>query len=135
MPGLYQLRDELLSDGRIAEAEVARIRAYVGEDGRLDGEDMRFLVELLSDAQEVSPAFEEYFYATLKEIILEDGVVSPAEQFYLMKMLYSDGVVRDTQSRFLCELYDEAKHKSPELAAKLETAAGCHDTQWQLGGV
>ena len=107
MASLRELQSALLEDGRITEPEVEVIRECIHRDGRLDMEDMKFLVELLSGAREVCPAFDELFFPALKQIILEDGRINQAEQFYLLKMLYSDGQVRPSEKQFLRELREE----------------------------
>jgi hypothetical protein len=132
MPGLYELRDEILRDRKITPSEVDVLRDYIARDGRLDMEDVKVLVHLLSDAKEVCPEFDELFFPVLKEVILEDGVIAPDEQFYLLKMLYSDGVVRESEKRFLLELRDEAREVPPEFEQLCETALAAQPTNWSV---
>ena len=80
-------------------------------------EDVKFLVELLSDAKEVCPAFDELFFPVLKEVILEDGRIGNDEQFYLLKMLYSDGHIRPSEKQFLAELAEEAEEMCEDFKA------------------
>jgi hypothetical protein len=133
MAELYELRDEILRDHKITPSEVEVLREYIARDGRLDMEDVKVLVHLLSDAKEVCPEFDELFFPVLKEVILEDGVIAPDEQFYLLKMLYSDGVVRESEKRFLLELRDEAREVPPEFEQLCETALAAHPTNWSVG--
>ena len=93
--------------------EVQTIRDYIERDGKLDIDDVKFLVGLLSDADEVCAAFDDLFFPALKEVVLADGVIAPDEQFYLLKMLYSDGVIRENEKEFLRELRNEAKEVPP----------------------
>lgn len=134
MAGLKRLEAELLRDGRITEAEVAVIRAHVEADGRLDLEDVKFLVELLSESREVCTAFDDLFFPALKEVLLADGKVGLDEQFYLLKMLYSDGHIRPREMQFLDELRREADETSPEFEALYREACGAHPTMWSVGG-
>jgi len=134
MAGLNELRSELLRDGKITDDEVEVIRDFIHRDGKLDMEDVKFLVELLSDAHEVCPAFDELFFPVLKEVILEDGRIGQDEQFYLLKMLYSDGHVRDSEKQFLHELRKSARETTPEFESLCETAMTAHPTNWDVGG-
>ena len=134
MSRLHQLRAELLKDGKITEDEVEVIREHIQEDGQLDLDDVKFLVELLSDARDVCPAFDELFFPVLKEVILEEGRIAPDEQFYLLKMLYSDGHVRESEKQLLLELRDEAKEVTPEFEALCREAMAAHPTNWNVGG-
>jgi hypothetical protein len=134
MGQLHELRSELLRDRRITDDEVEIIRDYIHQDGKLDLDDVKFLVELLSDADEVSPEFDRLFFPVLKEVILRDGKIGQDEQFYLLKMLYSDGRVRESERQFLSELKREADELSPQFEALYEEAFQAHETNWNLGG-
>jgi len=133
MASLRELHSALLEDGKISDSEVAVIRDFIRSDGRLDLDDMKFLVELLSDAREVCPAFDELFFPSLKEIILQDGRVGQAEQFYLLKMLYSNGKIRTSEKEFLLQLRDELQEITPEFDALCETAFAADPTHWDVG--
>jgi len=134
MGRLRELQTELLRDGKITDQEVEVIRGYLRDAGSLDMEDVKFLVELLSDAREVSPAFDEIFFPALKKVILADGRIGLDEQFYLLKMLYSDKHVRGCEKEFLKELRREAKEITPEFEALCEEAIHCPATNWSVGG-
>lgn len=128
------LRSEILRDKKITHDETEVIQEYIRSVGRLDLEDVKFLVELLSDASEVCPAFDELFFPVLKEVLLGDGQIGLDEQFYLLKMLYSDGTVRDSEKQFLRELKSEAKTITPEFEQLCETAFNANPTNWDVGG-
>jgi len=134
MAHLHQLRSELLHDRKITDSEVDVIRDYIREDGRLDLEDIKFLVELLSDADEVCPAFDELFFPALKQAILRDGRIGPDEQFYLLKMLYSDGHIRESEKQFLFELRREAKEVPAAFEGLCEVALSAAPKNWSVGG-
>ena len=51
MANLYQLHSKLLHDNKITDDEVAIVRNYIEQDGQLDLNDVKFLVELLSSAR------------------------------------------------------------------------------------
>ena len=134
MGRLHQLQAQLLVDRRITEHDVNVIRRYIQEDGKLDLDDVKFLVGLLSDADEVCPAFDELFFPALKEVILADGRIGTDEQFYLLKMLYSDGHIRQSEKQFLLELTRDAKQVSPEFQAICDEALNVHPRNWSVGG-
>ncbi len=134
MGQLHELRSELLRDRRITDDEVALIRDYIQQDGKLDLDDVKVLVELLSDADEVSPEFDRLFFPVLKEVILDDGKIGQDEQFYLLKMLYSDGRVRESERQFLADLMHEADELSPQFEAICQEAFQASETDWNLGG-
>ncbi|MEQ8785719.1 MAG: hypothetical protein RIC55_05450 [Pirellulaceae bacterium] len=132
MSSLHEMRDEILRDHKITPNEVEVLRQYIARDGRLDMEDVKVLVNLLSDAREVCPEFDALFFPALKAVILEDGKIGPDEQFYLLKMLYSDGEIRESETRFLLELRNEAREVPPEFEQLCETALAAHPTNWSV---
>jgi hypothetical protein len=134
MGELYRLKDQLLDDRRITDNEVASIREYVDANGKLDLADVKFLVSLVSDAREVSAGFDALFFPALKQVILEDGCVGLDEQFYLMKMLYADGRIRESERNFLRELRNEVDTTTPEFEAMYETAMNTQTQNWSVGG-
>ena len=135
MAVLHQELTKLLQDKKITDDEVNSIREIIDQDGCLDLEDVKFLVELLSGADEVCPAFDELFFPVLKEVILKDGKVGYDEQFYLLKMLYSDGIIRESEKQFLRELQCEAVESSPEFNDLYNTAMNADSQDWDVGGV
>jgi hypothetical protein len=134
MAGLRQLEAELVRDGRISDNEVAVIRDAIAADGRLDLDDVKFLVELLGGAREVCGAFDDLFFPALKEVLLADGRIGLDEQYYLLKMLYSDGNIRPREMQFLEELRREADETPPEFEALYREACAAHPTMWSVGG-
>ena len=134
MGNLFQLKDQLLVDQRISDNEVEAIRAFVNENGKLDLDDVKFLVSLLTEAREVTEGFDAFFFPVLKQVILEDGCIGLDEQFYLLKMLYADGRIRDSERRFLRELKSAVKQTTPEFDSMYETAMATEAEGWCVGG-
>jgi uncharacterized tellurite resistance protein B-like protein len=134
MGRMQELQDKLLQDGKITDQEVEVLREYLREKGSLDMEDVKLLVELLSNAREVAPAFDDVFFPALKNVLLADGQVLLNEQYYLLKMLYSDGHVRESEKHFLEELLNEVKEITPEFQALCDEAFHAPATNWSLGG-
>jgi hypothetical protein len=134
MANLYQLHADLLNDDKITEDEVEVIRKYIEEDGKLDLNDVKFLVGLLSSAKEVCQEFDDLFFPVLKEVLLKDGKITMDEQFYLLKMLYSDGHVRDSEREFLFELREELDEIAPEFEALCDQIMTVPSRGWSVGG-
>jgi len=135
MGNLHALRERLLHDGQITPAEVDVIRDYVHSDGQLDLSDVKLLVELLTEAREVCPEFDELFFPALKRVILADGRIGADESFYLLKMIYADGRIRDSERRFLRELLHEATEVPPEFQSLCDIAFAAPEANWDVGGV
>jgi hypothetical protein len=87
------------------------------------------LVELYCGTREYTPAFEELFFSVLREVFLADGEILPSEQFYLLKMLYSDREIRPREIEFLRELKRDAKNVSPAFHAIFDEALHAHPTK------
>ena len=134
MARLQDVLAQVLSDRKITENEVSTIRDQIEQDGKLDLQDVKFLVQILSDATEVCPAFDDLFFPILEEIILQDGKIGRDEQFYLLKMLYSDGNIRDREKQFLRELRDKATDVPAEFDELCSIAFDAHPTNWSVGG-
>jgi uncharacterized tellurite resistance protein B-like protein len=131
---MQELQTELLQDGNITDQEVEVLREYLRQKGSLDMEDVKLLVDLLVNAREISPAFDEVFFPALKEVFLADGQILMNEQFYLLKMLYSDGKVRENEKQFLRELLAQVKEITPEFKDLCYEAFHAPETDWSLGG-
>ncbi len=132
MANLYKIREQLLRDHKITINEVEMIKDQMATDGKLDFADARLLVELLQDAREVCSEFDELFFPCLREIILEDGKIQMDEQFILLKMLYSDGEVRESERHFLTELYRDADEITPEFRQLCDNALNCETVDWSI---
>ena len=129
-----ELKYHLLSDNRITPNEVNLIAQYLTSDGKLDIEDLKFLIDLQVSASEVCKEFDEVFFPVLKRVILDDGVVGSDEQFYLLKMLYSDGHIRPVEKQFLQELRDELDEVSEDFEELYQTALSMPERNWDVGG-
>ncbi len=134
MSEFHQFVSTLLADRKIDDAEVRQIRERLHHDGQLDLEDVKLLVELYCQADEYSPAFADLFFSVLEEVILEDGQIQPSEQFYLLKMVYSDRVIHDREKEFLLKLKETATNISPDFEALCDTALTAPAANWDTGG-
>ena len=134
MSGLHHPLEHVLEHKKITRDDVRLVVEYVQEDGKLDLDDVRFLVELLVNSQEICPEFDEVFFPVLKRVFLKDGVIDPSEQFYLLKTIYGDGVIRPVELEFLKELRREAVEITPEFDELCRIAQNAHPTAWSLDG-
>ena len=134
MSTFYEFVAETLADRHIGDAEVPLIREHLYRDGRLDLDDVKLLVELYCKATDYCPAFEDLFFSVLGEVFLADGEIQPSEQYYLLKMLYSDREIRDREREFLLKLKQKAEQTTPEFEALIDQALQCHSTAWSVGG-
>jgi hypothetical protein len=134
MTSCYELISSALGDGNIDPSEVPLIREHLYRDGRLDMDDVKLLVELYCEAKDYCPAFEDLLFNVLEDVILEDGEIQPSEQFYLLKMVYSDRQIRAREREFLLKLRKSVKHTTPEFDALCEEALNAHPTDWDVGG-
>lgn len=130
----FEFLSATLANKKIDDAEVAAIREHIHADGQLDIEDVKLLIELYCEAREYPAAFENLFFDVLKQVMLADGEVSPIDQFYLLKMLYSDRVIRERELDFLRKLKRDAKHFSPEFESLYQNAVESPRTNWDVGG-
>ena len=134
MSTFHEFVSTTLADNRIDDLEVPLIREHLHQNGQLDLEDVKLLVELYCGATEYCAACEELFFSVMEEVVLADGAIHPSEQFYLLKMLYSNREVRDSEKEFLLELRQKARQTSPEFEALCDEALGAHPTAWSVGG-
>ena len=134
MSRFHQFVATTLLDKRIDDTEVRLIREHLYQDGRLDIEDVKLLVELYCEATEYCSAFEELFFAVLERVMLADGEIQPSEQFYLLRMLYSDRQIRDRERDFLRKLRATATRTTPEFEALCDEALHAPATAWSVGG-
>ncbi len=111
-----------LNDGRITDAEVPLIEQELRRDGRIDIEDVKLLVELYCNAREYCDSFESLFFRVFEQVILEDGELQPSEQYYLLKMLYSDRVIRVAEKQFLVKIRNQVSAIAPEFAELCDEA-------------
>lgn len=134
MSTFYEFVSAMLADRKIDNAEVPVIREHLHRDGCLDLEDVKLLVELYCGATDRCDAFEDLFFSVLEDVFLADGQIQPSEQFYLLKMLYSDRKITEREKAFLSKLQQSADQTTPEFDALCDEAFGAHPTEWSVGG-
>lgn len=120
MSTLREVTKNMLEEGsdlQIDQGDWDRIRVALPADGRLGKEDLQVLLDLRSRAYAACPAFDAFFFPAFKAHLLADGVVTPMEQFQLLRMLYGGHRIDDAERRFLTELRSELREVTPEFEA------------------
>jgi len=121
---LNELKKRLLADDKIDEQEVELIRKELYADGKIDKEEVEFLIALREKAKEVCPAFEELFFAALKQNVLTDGSIDAEEAGWLRATLFADGKIDDNEKKFLRALRAESRQRSPEFDKLFDECVG-----------
>jgi hypothetical protein len=112
--------DTILADGVIDDSEVRALKKALWEDGRIDSDEVGFLIELRNAAQKkagkggkVNRKFEALFFQAITENVLKDGQIDAREAGWLRKMLFADGKIDANEKKFLSGLKKKAKKTSP----------------------
>jgi len=134
MSQFYQFLAKIKADGNIGDEEVVSIRERISADGQIDIDDVKLLVELYCDAENRCPAFDELFFSVLEQVFLADGQITPSEEFYLLKLLYSDREVREPEREFLRRLRRQLPVRSASFDSLFETAMEAPAKNWSVGG-
>lgn len=134
MSQFHQLVSYIQSDNRISEDETAILGEYLVADNAVNIEDVKLLVELYCQTETRCPAFDKLFFTTLEGVFLADGQITPSEEFYLLKMLYSDREIGQPEREFLRNLHQKLPQRSASFEALYETAMNATSTNWPVGG-
>lgn len=115
MSTLEELKRDLLADGVIDAAEVARIKDVLYVDGVIDKEEADFLFEL-NDAvsgKENAPEWEEFFTQAICDFLLKDevspGEIDAEEEAWLISKVNNDGRVDEAEKALLRAIKAQAK--------------------------
>jgi hypothetical protein len=134
MSKLYQFLAKFQSKGRINSEDVPLIREKLTDDGRLDIDDVKLLVELYCETEHRCPEFDSLFFSTLEKVFLTDNQINPSEEYYLLKMLYGDRDVREPEREFLRKLRKQLPERSASFEALYETAMESTGPSCGVGG-
>lgn len=122
---LQELKADLLADGIIDAAEVAKLKEILYADGVIDKEEAEFLFEI-NDAvtgKENDPSWETFFIQAISDFLLKDevspGEIDADEAAWLVEKIGADGQVDGTEKALLVNLQKEAKSFPETLAALL----------------
>jgi hypothetical protein len=134
MSQLYQFLATIQANGKICDDEVSLIRQKLGEDGQLDGDDVKLLVTLYCETGNRCPAFDTLFFSVLEKVLLTDGQISPSEEFYLLKMLYSDRTIHEPEREFLRRLRKQLPERTASFDHLFDTAMESPASNFSVGG-
>ena len=134
MSSFHQFVEKVQADGKICDAEVLLVGQRLEADGQLDLADVKLLVELYCSTQDRTAAFDNLFFTVLEKVFLADGQISPAEEFYLLKMIYSDRQISEREREFLRKLRRQVPERTASFEALFETAVNAPNTNWCVGG-
>lgn len=122
---LQELKADLLADGIIDAAEVAKLKEVLYADGVIDKEEAEFLFKI-NDAvtgKENDPSWQAFFIQAISDFLLKDevspGEIDADEVAWLVEKIGADGQVDGTEKALLENLQKEAKSFPDSLAALL----------------
>jgi hypothetical protein len=115
MTDLQQLKATLLADGILGDHEVEIIRQELYADGKIDKDEVEFLLSLRNEAEIVCPAFEGFFFEAVKQNVLADGSIGAKQAEWLRRMLFGDGKFDARERKFMGELRHQVERVSPEF--------------------
>jgi len=134
MGQFYKFLAKIQADGGISEDEIQPIREQIEADGQLDIDDVKLLVELYCETGNRCSKFDDLFFSVLEKVFLEDGQITPSEEFYLLKMLYSDREIREPEREFLRRLRKQMPKRTASFEALFDTALNSPAKNWSVGG-
>jgi uncharacterized membrane protein YebE (DUF533 family) len=120
----------LLADGVIDDTEVKVLRKELWADGKIDKQEVEFLIDLRNEAQkkakggELHRSFENLFFKAIEENVLADGVIDAKEANWLRKMLFADGKIDANEKKFLQRIKKAATKVSPQFEALYNECMG-----------
>jgi len=134
MSQFYQFLAKIQAKGQISDDDVPLVRQKLHDEGQLNIDDVKLLIELYCDTQNRCPAFDRLFFSVFEKVLLADGQISPSEEFYLLKMLYSDREVREPERDFLRRLRKKLPNRTESFETLFETAMNAPAKNWAVGG-
>lgn len=122
---LQEFKTQLLTDGVIDAAEVAKLKEVLYADGTIDKEEAEFLFDL-NDAvtgKANDAAWEAFFVQAISDYLLKDevspGEIDANEAAWIVEKIGTDGQVDATEKALLENLKQIAKSFPASLAALL----------------
>ena len=108
-----------LADGVIDDTEVKILKKELWADGKIDKDEVEFLIDLRNLAQKkakkgkLKSAFEKLFFKAIEQNVLADGSIDAEEAHWLREMLFADKKIDANEKKFLGRLKKGAKSTSP----------------------
>lgn len=114
------LGNKILANGKVNGHEVESLRSLISADGMIDREEAEFLLDIYKRLNQVTPAFENFFYRAIKQHLLADGTIDDERATWLRRLILNDGKVSEREKKLLRELRGEASEISIEGQALFE---------------
>jgi len=111
----HVLKDEISPD-EIDEDEEQYLISKIQADDQVDDVELALLVNIIATAKKTSESFQAFVLSSLRDAVLEDGVVDEAEVKMIRKVIYGTGSgagegVDRAEADFLFELNDTTSGK------------------------
>jgi hypothetical protein len=134
MSQFHHFVEKIQADGKICDEDVLLVGEQLDADGKLDIADVKLLVELYCYTKDRSLAFDNLFFAVLEKVFLCDGQITTDEEFYLLKLIYSDRKITDREREFLRKIRKQIPERTASFEKLFETAINAPSTNWCVGG-
>ena len=110
-----------LADGVIDDTEVKILKKELWADGKIDQDEVEFLIDLRNLAQKKAKAkkkklkgsFEKLFFKAIEQNVMADGTIDDEEARWLRAMLFADKKIDASEKKFLARLKKAARSTSP----------------------
>ena len=111
----YVLKDET-SPGVIDEEEASYLISKIQADGVVDNTELELLLHITTTAKECHDSFNDFVLISLKDVILEDGIIDDSEVDMIKSVVYGTGGgggegVDRAEADFLFDLNDATSGK------------------------
>ena len=106
-----------LVDGRIGAWDAQVIEAELWADGKIDNEELKFVIDLRRGAQSVVVEFEDLIFSSIERVLLKNGDISPDKTEWLKGFVKSDDQISQRERRFLKDLMESSKSQCKEFVA------------------
>lgn len=124
---LQDLRDRVITDGKVDPDEVAEIRGEVYDDDLIDTSEATMLFEInnaVTGNPDNDPAWADLFVEAITSYVLQDedtpGNVDDAEANFLIAQIGADNDIDDLEERLLLNIEDAASSVSIVLLDYLD---------------
>jgi hypothetical protein len=100
---------------------VKILKKELWADGKIDQDEVEFLIDLRNLAQKKAKAknkrlkasFEKLFFKAVEQNVMADGTIDAEEARWLRAMLFADKKIDANEKKFLVRLKKAAKSTSP----------------------
>lgn len=117
MQDLRRIEQDILARGKVDSEHLEALQRRLYATGAIGRPEADFLVELHKRVRHPNPGFERLFSRAIRDHVLADGRIDPAEAAWLRQAVFADGVLRDEDRKLLHELHGEASSRSREFEA------------------